>query len=206
LCAQSAASSIGIRLQCFCDSQLRIGLESRQISVEEPQVQSEPNGLLHALEEHGAELFALLARLTMRIEVAEDLLQELFLKLRVAKGFATANNRKAYLFRTAIHLAFDWRRGQRPTEPLRSEPAGSPWSPLDQLIRAEELDLVLGALGNLSQLGRDAVVLRYLQHWDYAAIASQLGKTEHQVRGLCSKAIEQLRSSLLAPEPRRTDT
>ncbi len=33
------------------------------------------------------------------------------------------------------------------------------------------------------------LVLRYLQQHDYAEVARLVGKTEHQVRGLCSKAI-----------------
>jgi RNA polymerase sigma factor (sigma-70 family) len=168
-------------------------------------VRLDPNGLMSILEKHGAELHALFTRLTMRAGVAEDLLQELFLKLQGAKGFAGADNRKAYVFRTAIHLAFDWRRAQRPTEPLRTEPGVTGESPLDRLIDAEELSQVLDAMHHLSDLGRQVLVLRYLQHQEYAEIAPQLGRTEHQVRGLCSKALEQLRTILrpAAPEPEK---
>ncbi len=153
-----------------------------------------PDGLLNILETHGAELHALLTRLTLRAGVAEDLLQELFLKLQSGRGFAAANDPTAYVFRTAINLAFDWRRVQRPTLSLRAEPAVAAAAPLDRLIDAEELEQIIGAMGYLSELSRQVLVLRYLQHQDYAAIAAQLGKTEHQVRGLCSKALRQLRT------------
>ena len=156
----------------------------------------DPNGLLSLLEAHGAELHALLTRLTLRAGVAEDLLQDLFLKLRRSEGLARAGNRKAYLFRTAIHLAFDWRRARRPTGPLPGDSAVAEESPLDRLIDAEELDQVLDALQYLPELGRHVLVLRYLQQQDYTDIAQQLGKTEHQVRGLCAKALGQLRSLL----------
>ncbi|MGH7169150.1 MAG: RNA polymerase sigma factor [Gemmataceae bacterium] len=165
---------------------------------------SDPNGLLSLFKTHGAELHALFTRLTLRADVAEDLLQELFLKLQSSDGFAGAANRKAYAFRAAIHLAFDWRRAQRPTEPLRAEPAGAGTSPLDRLIDAEELEQILEALQQLSELGRQVVVLRYLHHQEYAEIADQLGKTEHQARALCFKALEQLRTLLRAPDKRRT--
>jgi RNA polymerase sigma-70 factor (ECF subfamily) len=168
------------------------------IMKKEIPVSSDPSGLLIILEKHGAELLALFTRLTLRAGVAEDLLQELFLKLRSAPGFATAENRKAYAFRTALHLAVDWQRAHRQTEPLRNEPATGLESPLDQLVDAEELAQVLDALPQLSELGRQVVVMHYLQHQDYAEIAELLGKTEHQVRGLCYKALAQLRT-ILAP-------
>jgi RNA polymerase sigma factor (sigma-70 family) len=159
-------------------------------------VNPDPAGLLSMLDTHGAELHALFTRLTMRPAVAEDLLQELFLKLRGANGFERAGNRKAYLFRAAINLAFDWRRAQRPTEPLTTEPAAAPHSPLDHLIDAERMEQVVDAMQHLSELGRKVVVLHYLQQQDYAEIAKQLGKTEHQVRALCSKALGQLQTIL----------
>jgi RNA polymerase sigma-70 factor (ECF subfamily) len=152
--------------------------------------------LLGILETHGADLYALLTRLTLDAGVAEDLLQELFLKLRSAKGFTRADNPRAYVFRTAIHLAFDWRRTRRCTEPLRSEPAAGARAPLDLLIDSEEIEQVLDALQHLTALGRQIIVLRYLQQQDYADIAVQVGKTEHQVRGLCAKALGQLRELL----------
>ncbi len=160
-----------------------------------------PGGLLSILDKHGAQLHALLTRLTLRADVAEDLLQELFLKLARAKGFAAAHNPKAYVFRAAIHLAFDWRRAQKYAEPLRADlvmcDPEHDRGPLDRIIDAEELDQVLDAMRYLSRLGRHVVVLRYLQQFDYAEIAEQLGKTEHQVRGLCAKALGQLRTMLV---------
>jgi RNA polymerase sigma-70 factor (ECF subfamily) len=157
------------------------------------------------LEAHGAQLHALLTRLTLRPAVADDLLQDLFLKLHGANGFARASNPKAYLFKTAINLAFDWRRKQRTTEALPAESTAAGEAPLDRMIDEEEMDQVLQALQNLPELKRRVMILRYLQQQDYAEIAREVGKTEHQVRGLCSKAIAQLQSQFRprvhAPKP-----
>ena len=149
------------------------------------------DGLLRILETHGTELHALLTRLTLRAGVAEDLLQELFLKLRSSTGFHRAHDRKAYAFRTAMNLAFDWRRKQRLAGPLPIEPAATADSALDRLIHAEELEQVLDAMQKLPELSRSVVVLRHLQHHDYVEIANQLGKSEHQVRALYAKALGQ---------------
>lgn len=164
---------------------------------------AEPDRLLSILEAQGAELHVLLTRLTLRPDVAEDLLQELFLKLRTAVGFRDARNPRAYIFRAAMHLAFDWRRTQTPAAPLDTEPAAAPESALERLVDAEDVARILEALPALSELGRQALVLRYLQQHDYADIAQQLGKTEHQVRGLCHKALGQLRA-LLRPSARES--
>jgi RNA polymerase sigma-70 factor (ECF subfamily) len=166
-------------------------------------VSSNPTELLAMLDAHGAELHALLTRLTLRATVAEDLLQDLFLKLRNSPGFANASNRKAYMFQSAINLAFDWRRAQRlTTEPLVTDLAGPAESPMERMIDAEQMEHVIEAMQQLSELGRRVIVLHYLQQKDYAEIAPELGKTEHQVRGICHKALERLQT-LLQPTAKR---
>jgi RNA polymerase sigma-70 factor, ECF subfamily len=173
---------------------LKIRLKGR--GRKEIVVIPDPDGLVSILEAHGAELHVLFTRLTLRADAADDLLQDLFLKLRSAEGLWRATNRKAYLFRTAIHLAFDWRREQHAVKPLQCDPAGSGKTQLDRLVEAEQLEQVLDALEDLSELSRQVIVLRFLQHQEYSEIAEQLGKTEHQARGLCHKAIGQLQMML----------
>jgi RNA polymerase sigma-70 factor (ECF subfamily) len=166
------------------------------VKAEEVIVRPDPGGALEILERHGDELFALLSRLTLRTQVAEDLLQELFLRLLDADGFFRAGNRKAYAFRTAINLALDWRRKRRPVETLKYEPADGTRPVLDRLIEDEELEEVLDALPALSELGREIVIRKYLQQETYEQLAVDLGKSEHQIRALCFKALEFLRRLL----------
>ena len=68
--------------------------------------------LLELLQRSGARLHALLVRVTLREDVAEDLLQELFLRLDASAGFYEASSREAYAQTAAIRLAFDWRRAR----------------------------------------------------------------------------------------------
>jgi DNA-directed RNA polymerase specialized sigma24 family protein len=70
--------------------------------------------LLEFLENSGPGLHAMLTRLTLREEVAEDLMQELFIRLSKSKAFEKARNRQAYARRCAINLAFDWRQRSGP--------------------------------------------------------------------------------------------
>jgi len=148
------------------------------------------------LATHGPGLHRLLARLTLREDVAEDLLQELFLKLRDSAGFRRADHPAAYARRAAVHLAFDWhRRNDRrpPQAPLPEELPGQEPSGLDALVRREELGGVVRCLGELPEASRDCLVLHYLEQEPYEEIARALGKTPHQVRALCHKGIARLR-------------
>jgi RNA polymerase sigma-70 factor (ECF subfamily) len=157
---------------------------------------SDPNDLLHLLETCGPQLYALLVRLTLRADVAEDLLQELFLKMRDSAGLSKAQHARSYVFRAAIHLAFDWRRARRPIETLSHEPAAAEQSAFDALSDQEELEQVVDAMQSLSETVRRCLVMHYVQHEEYTEIARQLGKTEHQVRALCHKGVRQLRGIL----------
>lgn len=157
--------------------------------------------LLELLDRSGASLFALLTRLTLRQDVAEELMQDLFLKLSGAKDQGGIDCWYAYARRTAINLAFDWRRRERIRQACsldESSDCVSPTSsPLGKLIESEELEQVLAAIDRLRGPSREAFVLRYIEQESYERIAEQLGKTPHHVRALCSRAMNALRNCVV---------
>jgi len=155
--------------------------------------------LLELLDKSGADLYALLTRLTLREDVAEELMQELFIKLNNSRVIGRIANWNAYAHRAAINLAFDWRRSQKQKVLALgqvAEPVSNENSPLGKLIHSEELAETLDAVGRLKKSSREVLVMRYLQQESYDNIAEQLGKTSHQVRALCSRAIRNLRDVL----------
>lgn len=156
--------------------------------------------LLEFLDRSGASLFALLTRLTLREDVAEELMQELFLKLDNALPQATVDSWYAYARRAAINLAFDRRRRQRRRQTVPLDGVGEPVScargPVDDLLQAEEFEQVLAAVGRLKGASREVFVMRHLQQDSYEDIAAQLGKTPHQVRALCFRAMKDVRNTL----------
>ena len=156
--------------------------------------------LLALLDDSGAKLFALLTRLTLREDVAEELMQDLFIRLSSAKDQGGIDCWYAYARRTAINLAFDWRRRQA-TRRSRSldaiaERASDDGAPLNRLIQSEQMQRVLAAIGRLHGASREAFVMRHIQQNSYEEIAEQLGKTVHQVRALCFRAMSSLRDLL----------
>jgi RNA polymerase sigma factor (sigma-70 family) len=155
--------------------------------------------LLGVLQSHGGRIHTLLTRLTLCETTAEDLLQELFIRLSKSDSFDRARNHTAYAIRAAANLAFDWRQKQKRTissHSLTDEPIAQDMSPGDVLENKERYARVLRALDGMSELSRQVIVLHRLQGESYDAIASQLDKTPHQVRAIFSKAIGQLRDLL----------
>jgi len=159
-------------------------------------LKSRQKELLELLDTSGAELFALLTRLTLREDVAEELMQDLFIKLESSRGLDKATNRQAYARRAAINLAFDWRRSHKRAA-LRLQhvhrQAPNDASPLTQMIHSEELRETLDAIGQLKKVSREALIMRYIQQESYERIAQQMGKTSHQIRAMCSRAVQHLR-------------
>lgn len=155
--------------------------------------------LLELLDKSGAELFALLTRLTLRQDVAEELMQELFIKLSHSRGPDKTTNWDAYARKAAINLAFDWRRSRKRAE-LRQEQVREPTtdgeSPLGKLVHAEELHEILNAIERLNKVSRQVLVMRYIEQKSYENIAGELGKSSHHVRTLCSRAMNRLRDIL----------
>lgn len=158
--------------------------------------------LLELLERSGADLFALLTRLTLHQDIAEELMQELFIKLGNCRGPNKAANWDAYAYRAAINLAFDWRRRNNKRATLRLEqispPASNDDSPLAQLVHAEQLQYMLDAIERLNKNSRQVIIMRYIQQASYETIGKKLDKTPHQVRALCNKALTRLRYVLVA--------
>lgn len=152
--------------------------------------------VLDLLDEHGSRLHALLLKITLDREAAEDLLQELFLRLNRRGEFAKVGDPLGYAVRSATRLAFDWRRSQRrrrDREAEAIEPTGNEHCELTRLEQREDLQAVLDNMQQLSGASREAVVMHYLEEQTYASIAQHLGKTPHQVRALCRKGILRLR-------------
>jgi RNA polymerase sigma factor (sigma-70 family) len=163
-----------------------------------------PSASLHdLLDQHGRALHALLLKLTLRPGAAEELFQELFVRLGRSTGFASSRDPAAYAFRSAIHLAMDWRRSRRTSGASEEAIDTSTPDGLSQLVRDEEVRRALEAIDELPELTREAVCLRYLQQWDYEAVGRAIERTPHQARALCASGIATVREKLTGADERR---
>lgn len=165
-------------------------------------MQPQLNRLMQTLDCEGKHLFGLLARITMSEDAAEELLQQLVLKfVEAPERLAEIDNLGGYLRRSAMRLAFNWRRDQliRQTEPMPLYVPDEQRAPSDVIELRERADEALRALDKLPPANREAVFMRYLNEDRYDEISEQLGKPQNQVRSLCSKGIQMLRKHLCPP-------
>ncbi|MCF7972756.1 MAG: sigma-70 family RNA polymerase sigma factor [Phycisphaerae bacterium] len=159
-------------------------------------MQNSVEKLLALLEKQGPGLHALLTRLTLREDVAEDLMQELFIKLAGSKRLNQVDNLGAYVRTTAINLAFDWRRRESRLSTCSDEyvdAVSEEKAALTRLIDNEQLQIVLEAAEQLNDLQRQVFVMRHIEQYSFEQVAQSLGKTPHHVRALASRALSRVR-------------
>jgi RNA polymerase sigma factor (sigma-70 family) len=162
--------------------------------------------ILELFDAHGRAFFGLLYRVTLREDVAEDLMQGLFLKLKVSEKFRTVTCPLAYARHTALHLAFDWRRNRTAlsgAELAEDKLLDDRPSPLEHLIEVEQIQAVLDAMAGLSTRSCELLTMHYIQQQSYESLAQEHHKTPQQIRALCHKSLVQLRG-LLSETSHRT--
>jgi len=155
--------------------------------------------LLELLEQKGKSLHKLLFRLTLSEEAAEELLQELFVRLGKSKRISDIENLYAYARKTAVNLAFDYyRRIKRNTVSLDGieENLSRTNSPVTELMKSEEISELLDAVSRLKGNLRKVVVMRYIEEQSYEEIGEAMGTSSHQARALCSRGIKKLKERL----------
>ncbi|HJT41128.1 MAG TPA: RNA polymerase sigma factor [Sphingobium sp.] len=159
---------------------------------------------------HRADLMRLLmARLADRTE-AEDLLQELWLKVKQNPAGPVQNGR-AYLFRMAQNLVIDrLRERQRRMERERrwsdtaTDFAASGMELADQrktaeeaMLDREEIATLVSAIANLPEGARRAFELHKIQGLSHAEVAAILGISKSGVEKHMAVAMKYLRRALM---------
>ena len=152
-----------------------------------------------------APLLSYTLRLVKDPAMAEDVVQEAFLRLQAHED--EVREPRAWLYRTAQHLALNQlRAGKRLVawaprvtdgEPPTSEDAADP-APLpdEQLSRWEGIGLVRLGLDRLDERSRQVVELKFLENLSYRDIGARLGLTEGHVGYLLHHALKALEGEL----------
>lgn len=133
---------------------------------------------------------------------AEELVQATLVKTYLAWPRAVAGDPEAYARRVLANQRIDtWRKGRREvlTDPAHVPDGGLPSSADD----AADRDEVVRALMTLTPRQRRIVVLRHLVGLTEAEVAADLGVSVGTVKSTSSRALAQLRETLV---PGRADT
>jgi RNA polymerase sigma-70 factor (ECF subfamily) len=142
-------------------------------------------------------LYGYLVRMTRRRDLAEDLLQETFLRLAQNAKQLTADTRiGAWLFTVAHRLVQSWARAQA----VRAQFAGdliapvdpAPRSPLEAVTDSEDQRALERALAALSPPYREVVLLVGVEGLQPSEVAAILGLRPDAVRQRLARARAQL--------------
>lgn len=160
------------------------------------------------LERHRAPVIHFLYRMVQNQAVAEELAQEVFLRVyRARTTYEPAAKFTTWLFRIAMHLALNHLRdsgGERTERSLDQDAAGGPGlqvadhrpSVEDRLVGEAKIEEIRRAIRSLPGKQRAAVLMHKYQEMDYSEIASVLSCSESAVKSLLFRAYEALRKKL----------
>ena len=156
-------------------------------------------------ERHGRPVLTFLARLTADYALAEDLLQETFVRLYRARAeYEATGHFRAFLFTIARRLVIDWRRGRKLV--WADEPAAlENMEGVDRAEhRAEARELAVrleAAIQHLPVSQREIVLLSRYAGLSTEEIARVTGSTPGAVRVGLHRALHRLRQLIEPPEP-----
>lgn len=143
-------------------------------------------------------------RLVGQLAVAEDIVQEAFMRLHAQ--FENVREPRRWLYRTAHNLALNQRRQTAkivPLESAQSEGAPAPAEtadpqplPDEQIARWEGIGLVRLSLETLDERSRELVRLKFNEGLSYKEIAERTGLTIGHVGYLLHHAVKTIAQEL----------
>jgi RNA polymerase sigma-70 factor (ECF subfamily) len=193
---------------------------STQLALRDPDVRSmlrvrdadDSTAFAELVERYQHRLIGIMHHLVGNADEAEDLAQEVFLRVyRTRKRYHPQAKFSTWLFTIANNLALNTLRSRqrKPVVPLPAQESGPLGArPAEQMVadrgqppgsrlQQQELAAVIRrALNGLNERQRMAVVLNKFEDMNYAEIAEIMGLTTKAVKSLLSRARAALRESL----------
>jgi RNA polymerase sigma-70 factor (ECF subfamily) len=156
--------------------------------------------LFEALE---SPLLSYAFRLAGERSLAEDIVQEAFMRLHA--NFAEVREPRRWLYRTVHNLALNQRRAAGKIVPLapalpddqfQAEAADPQPLPDEQIVRLEGIGLVRLSLQSLDERSREILQLKFHENLSYKEISSRTGLTVGHVGYLLHHAIKNIAGEL----------
>ena len=159
--------------------------------------------------EHGPALRAFLAGRTRNEAEAEDLLQEVFVRLARIEDLTERlveqrGNVRSFVFSTANRLAVDLerrkavRRNYRVSECEQADKQAFEITPEVVLLANQELEMVKQAILALPPNWRKAFTLSRFRHMSYKQIACEMGVSVKVIEKYISRSLTELRNATRA--------
>jgi RNA polymerase sigma-70 factor (ECF subfamily) len=192
-----------------------IGQTSAQMALRDPDIRlmllvrdDDPSAFAELVERFQHRLVGVMHHIVGSADEAEDLAQEVFLRVyRNRKKYTPKAKFSTWLFTIANNLALNalrdrQRRPALPLEVQESGPLGRACAPArdeppaHNLQQQELAAVVRAALDGLNERQRVAVVLNKFEDMNYADIADVMGLSTKAVKSLLSRARSKLREAL----------
>ncbi len=196
-----------------------IGETSAQLALRDPDTRlmigvrdDQPGAFEELVERYQHRLVAVLHHLVGNAEEAEDLAQEVFLRVyRARKKYRARCKFSTWLFTIANNLALNALRSRqrKPVVPLNTRDSGplgprpaeqlvqdSGHQPVQWIQQQELAAIIRQALDGLNERQRMAVLLNKFEDMNYAAIAEVMGLSSKAVKSLLCRARTNLRAAL----------
>ncbi len=162
---------------------------------------------MHTFEEHGSSVLAFLTSRLGRRDLAEDLLQETFVRaMRRGSQLSEGGNIRAYLLTTAYHLIVNQSRKKRPASFSEIAADDNAW--VDRLADPQQTspeqstelsvfgDHLAAALATLKPDHRQAFEAAVMRQLTYTEVAEQQGCSLEKVKSDVYRARKQVMEQL----------
>lgn len=181
------------------------GSESDRASSRDEQDAISARLLREWFESYRPALLTYFLRRTRNAADAEDLTQDVFVRLSRLGAGADIHDAHAFVFRTAANLLRD-RARRRLTHPILADMEGTNFDPTDgepdpeRVLEAkEELSEVVHALDTLSEKTRRIFILRRLEQMKCQDIAALYGISVKAVEHHIAKALAHISKAVTRP-------
>ena len=191
----------------------------RQLEARDPDIRlmllvrdDTPGAFGTLVQRYQDRLVGILYHLVGNLEEAEDLSQDVFLRVfKARKGYRPRSKFATWLFTIANNLALNHLRakGRKPSIPLSSAANDSTAvvaitqglssresTPSSQMHKIELTEIVRAALNALSEHQRLAVLLNKFEEMSYAEIGEVMNRSPSAVKSLLARARNELRERL----------
>jgi RNA polymerase sigma-70 factor, ECF subfamily len=138
-------------------------------------------------------VFAYCLKILADRQLAEDVVQETFLKVQQHAGSIQHNESfKSWIFRIARNEALMIMRKRRSNGQIDDDSVWNEETPHQQLIALERAEIVNRLLDSLKHEYREVLVLSVYENMSYAEIAAVTGATESSVKSRIFRARKEL--------------
>lgn len=171
-------------------------------SVDSPQSQKE-QAIARMYQEHRQSILLHLLGMVKNREVAEDLLQDTFVRLSKVPGIEVIRQPKSFLLKVATNLALDHLRQQQKTPTFETEEAFEDLiSPepehLEEVIKSRHLEQLQWAISQLPDRAKEALVLARLKEMTLKEVAKEMDVSQTMVEKHLKNALQKCRSALIS--------